>query len=134
MNILNSIRKANFVYIIGNGGSASTANHFANDLVKKGGIKAISLSSNDSIMTAYANDCGFDNVYLEQLKVFLTKDDLLIAISTSGKSVNLLKAIKYARKIGAGVVEFPKLNSHITVSEDKHLKEAHNIVRKLSGK
>jgi len=70
MNILNSIRKANFVYIIGNGGSASTANHFANDLVKKGGIKAISLSSNDSIMTAYANDCGFDNVYFKNLKYF----------------------------------------------------------------
>jgi D-sedoheptulose 7-phosphate isomerase len=127
------IKKANFVYLVGNGGSASTANHFANDLVKKLGIKAISLCSNESIITAYANDLGYENVFLEQLKVFLTKEDLLISISTSGKSKNILKAIKYAKRIGASVLEFPIYRGKITKDEDSHLKEAHKIVEFLEG-
>jgi len=68
------IKKANFVYIIGNGGSASTANHFANDLVKMCGIKAISLCANEAIIMAFANDSGYENVFYRQLKVFLKKD------------------------------------------------------------
>lgn len=131
-NVIELIKDANYVFIIGNGGSASTANHFANDLVKIGGIKAFSLCSNESIITAYGNDCGYENIFLEQLKVYLTKGDLLITISTSGKSKNILRAQTFARKTGANVFEFPKLKDHITLSEDKHLKEAHRIIMELS--
>lgn len=124
------IKKAKYVYIIGNGGSASNANHFANDLVKIAGVRAISLCANEAVVMAYANDNGYENVFTMQLKVFLTKRDLLITISGSGKSENVLKAIAYAKKIGTGVYSFPTMKDYgcsMQETEDKHLKLAHKI-------
>src|SRR3990170_6268685 len=107
IGIVKAIKEANYVYIIGNGGSASTANHFANDLVKMCGVKAISLCANEAIVMAYANDNGYENVFSDQLKVFLTKNDLLITISGSGTSKNIIKAIQYTKKTRAKVYSFP---------------------------
>lgn len=129
-----AIKKADFVYIIGNGGSASTANHFANDLVKMCGIKAISLCANEAVIMAYANDNGYENIFVEQLKVFLNKDDLLITISGSGKSKNILKAINYAKKNGVKVYSFPtmnELNCDMQEIENEHLRIAHKIAKEL---
>src|SRR3972149_7623143 len=95
IGIVKAIKKAKYVYIIGNGGSAATANHFANDLVKMCGIRAFSLCANEAVVMAYANDNGYENVFADQLKVFLTNHDLLISISGSGTSRNIVKAVKY---------------------------------------
>lgn len=95
-----------FVYICGNGGSASTATHLANDLAKatKGfglpSIRALSMSDNNSWLTALGNDEGYDRVFSGQLENFLKKDDLLIVISTSGNSSNLVSAVELAKKYG----------------------------------
>lgn len=131
---VNKIKSADFVYIIGNGGSASCANHFANDLVKMCGIRAISLCANEAVVMAYANDNGYEDIFIDQLKVFLTKSDLLITISGSGKSKNILKAISYAKSIGASVYCFPSMEMYgytMTEIEDKHLQIAHKISSKL---
>ncbi|MDB0032224.1 SIS domain-containing protein [Alphaproteobacteria bacterium] len=93
------------IYIIGNGGSAANANHIANDftygagITSKKGIKIESLASNTAVITCLANDIGYDFIFSEQLKVKATKDDLLIALSGSGNSKNIIEAINVANKI-----------------------------------
>lgn len=129
VDIAEDIRNAKIVYIIGNGGSSSTANHFAADLVKMCGIKAISLCSNMAIVTAYANDDSYDNIFVDQLKVFLEYGDVLVAISTSGKSKNILNAIDYAKNLGIKVIEFPKGNTQ--EAENIHLSLVHEICKRL---
>lgn len=90
------------IFICGNGGSASTASHIVNDLAKGTIVKgqkrfrAISLCDNLPLMTAWANDDGYENMYVEQLQNLLENGDILIAISGSGNSPNVLKAIEYA--------------------------------------
>lgn len=126
------IKKANWVFVIGNGGSASTAEHFVNDLVKACGIKAMALSSNSAVMTAYADDCGYETVYANQLKVFAEPGDLLIAISTSGKSDNVLLGIITAKAIGMDVYDFPHYEGiDIETAEDRHMKLAHDTIKEL---
>lgn len=135
--IINAIKKSEYVYIIGNGGSASTANHFANDLVKMAKIRAISLCANEAIVMAYANDDGYENVFVNQLKVFLTSKDLLITISGSGTSKNILRAIDYAKSIKAKVCNFPTMKEYgcnMQEIEDKHLQLVHKISLKLCKK
>jgi D-sedoheptulose 7-phosphate isomerase len=98
------------VYIFGNGGSASTASHFVNDLIKcfarknNNGIAAQCLSDNISVITATANDMGFDNIFEIQLIDVLTARDLVIAISTSGNSENVVRALRYAKSVGAETI------------------------------
>lgn len=98
------------IYIIGNGGSAATASHMANDLSVGLKLREIrnfnveSLSDNSSVCTAIANDIGYENIFYAQLKNKLTKDDVLIAISCSGNSANIVKAVEYAKQIGATVI------------------------------
>lgn len=94
------------IFICGNGGSAATASHFACD-VNKGvsfgknkRFKVICLSDNIPILLAYANDVSYEDIFAEQLKNFLKKDDLVIGVSGSGNSKNILKAIEYANKNG----------------------------------
>ncbi len=97
------------IFIIGNGGSASTASHFANDLSAgtrswKKPFKAVSLTDNNAILTAIGNDCGYDEIFVQQLNVQLEEKDILIAISASGNSPNIIKAIEYANNLGAFTV------------------------------
>ncbi len=98
------------IYIIGNGGSAATASHMVNDLgtgLKRRGIKNFdveSLSDNTSVCTALANDIGYENIFYMQLKDKIKKDDVLIAISCSGNSPNIIKAVKYAKKEKVNVI------------------------------
>ena len=89
------------VYVMGNGGSSSTASHFVNDLVKIGRIKAMCLTDNTPLLTAYANDLDYSQIFVELLRPVLRRNDLVVGISTSGRSRNVLKALKYAGKIGA---------------------------------
>jgi len=98
------------IYIIGNGGSAATASHMVNDLgagLKRRSIRSFdveSLSENTSVCTALANDIGYENIFYMQLKDKIKKDDLLIAISCSGNSPNIVKAVKYAQKKNVKVI------------------------------
>ncbi len=92
------------IYFIGNGGSAATCSHFANDLTlltrETDAIpyKAVSLCDNNAIITAISNDCGFENLFVQQLENLAKAGDLLVVISASGRSKNLIKAIQHAKQ------------------------------------
>ena len=98
------------IYVIGNGGSSATASHMANDLnigLKKKGIRkfnVISLADNSAVATAISNDIGFENLFYMQLKDVVDKKDLLIAISCSGNSPNIIKAVEYAKSKNTTIV------------------------------
>ena len=100
------------VYILGNGGSAATAGHAATDWLKPnrrdsfGGVSAVSLVDNVALLTAWANDTSFDNVFAAQLESLIEPGDLVIAVSGSGNSPNVLQAVEAAREAGAVTVGF----------------------------
>jgi D-sedoheptulose 7-phosphate isomerase len=91
------------IFLLGNGGSASTASHFANDLGLGPRIfggkayRAISLADNMAFVTAAGNDVGYDTVFVEQLKTLMMPGDVVVGISASGNSPNVVKAIEYAK-------------------------------------
>jgi D-sedoheptulose 7-phosphate isomerase len=101
-----------FVFVIGNGGSGSNASHFCEDMGKgtidrkdfdndaKQRLKILSLTDNTPYILAWGNDEGFDRVFLEQLKNLASPGDLLVAISGSGNSPNILKAVEWAKARG----------------------------------
>jgi D-sedoheptulose 7-phosphate isomerase len=95
------------VYLIGNGGSAATASHMAEDLAfgtrhRKGDrLRAISLADSVPYLTAAANDLGYESVFVEQLRNVLHSGDVLLAISASGNSPNVVSAVEYANSIDA---------------------------------
>lgn len=97
------------VFTLGNGGSASTASHMAADLAKNTiernmrRFRILSLNDNTALLTALANDLGYDQVFSEQLKNFIRAGDLLIVISASGNSPNVIAAIECARERSAQV-------------------------------
>lgn len=98
------------IFTMGNGGSSSTASHWVNDLVKGASyeknerFKVMCLNDSVSTLTAYSNDVDYDQALVEPLKNFLEKGDLVIAISGSGNSSNVIRAIEYAKSIGARTV------------------------------
>jgi D-sedoheptulose 7-phosphate isomerase len=98
------------IYICGNGGSASIASQMVVDVVKGASLrkqarfKMIGLTDSIATITAYANDEGYDTVFVEPLKNFVRAGDLLIAISGSGNSENVLKAVEYANGIGCKTI------------------------------
>ncbi len=100
----------NQIFICGNGGSAGTSNHMVNDLSKgssvegKRRLRVIGLADNMSLFSAYANDCGYETVFVEQLKNLWNPGDILIAISASGNSPNVVKAAEFARNNGGQVI------------------------------
>lgn len=102
----------NQVFIIGNGGSSATASHFACDLGKgdtihkEKNLRVMSLTDNVSLLTATANDFGYDTIFVKQLDILLNENDVVIAISASGNSPNIVKAAKFAKKLGAQVIGF----------------------------
>ena len=102
--------RENTIFIIGNGGSASTASHMMNDLTKFTAfpgfkrIRAIALTDNVPLMTAYGNDQSYEEIFEEQLRTLMRAGDVLVAISGSGNSPNVLRAVEYARAIGARTV------------------------------
>jgi D-sedoheptulose 7-phosphate isomerase len=105
-------RERKFVFVIGNGGSGANASHLCEDLGKctlrredfdndsKPRLKILSLTDNTSYITAWANDEGYERVFVEQLKNLASPGDLLIAISGSGNSPNILRAVEWAKSKG----------------------------------
>jgi len=97
------------VFFIGNGGSAATASHFANDLAYgtneyQKPFRVLSLTDNVPVLTAIGNDNGYEEVFVRQLKVLGRPGDVLVAISASGNSPNLLRAMEHARAVGIKTV------------------------------
>ncbi len=104
--IFNAYKDNKTIFVIGNGGSASAATHWACDFSKgtkvegKKPLRCISLTDNIAIMTAISNDISYEDVFVEQLKVFLSSGDILIGISASGNSENIVKALQYCKDNG----------------------------------
>lgn len=141
------------VFIMGNGGSASTASHFVCDLAKNTRrpslphFRVIGLTDNMAIFSAYANDEGYENVFAAQLANLIEADDVVIAISASGNSANVIKAIEEARRHNANAIGFTGFDGgrlaslvdiHVHVDshtiehvEDIHLMIEHMIVKTL---
>ncbi len=96
----------NNIYICGNGGSASNAAHLANDFlygagIKKGiGLKVEALSANHAVITCLANDIGYENIFSEQLRVKANQGDILLVLSGSGNSLNIVKALEVGTSKG----------------------------------
>ncbi len=112
--LLEARERGSTVYFIGNGGSASTASHFVNDLsigVRSSNkpFRAISLCDNQAVITAIANDYGYEYIFSKQLYTLLKEKDVVVAISASGNSKNLIKAINTAKEkkaITVGILAF----------------------------
>ena len=104
--LLEARERESSIFFIGNGGSAATASHFANDIAIgtrtfEKPFRVISLCDNQAVITAIANDDGFEKIFSQQLEVLLKKQDVVVAISASGNSPNLLDAIDTAKKMNA---------------------------------
>lgn len=114
--IHNAYKNNKKIFILGNGGSASTSSHFACDLSKgtlgrvydenEKRYKVISLTDNVATITAYANDVSFDDVFRHQMNGLVEEGDIIIAMTGSGNSKNVLRAIEYANKCGAVTIGF----------------------------
>lgn len=144
------------VFIMGNGGSASTASHFVCDLSKNTRVngynpfRVIGLTDNVALMTAYGNDEGYENIFAQQLLPLVRPSDVVIGISTSGNSPNVVKAIEVANEHGATTIGFTgfnggKLSKMIDIEvhvaseiieqvEDIHLMLEHMICMDLKGR
>jgi len=136
------------VFVMGNGGSAATASHFAGDL-SKGTIvegfprfKAVSLTDNVANMLAWANDMGYEDIFVEQLKNLMEPGDVVIGISVSGNSANVLKAIEYANHHGGVTIGFSgydggrllesaQENIHVTDSYMQRVEDMHLLLEHL---
>jgi D-sedoheptulose 7-phosphate isomerase len=152
-----AIKSNSTVFIVGNGGSAATASHFATDIGKtlnKFGkhAKAISLCDNSSVITAISNDLAFEEVFRLQLETLANSNDVLVAISASGNSKNLVRAINYANENNIGTLsmtgftggelsKISKVSLHVPteegdygVAEDAHSMLCHFLSEQLRKK
>ncbi len=137
------------LYIAGNGGSAAIADHLACDLIKVG-IRAISLVSNSPVITMIANDYGYEHIFSFQLNRLLKPDDMVLLISSSGKSANVVNAAHHSKRKGNKVLSFTgftggdlkktsDINHHVDLQsyghvEVLHSEFAHNLARELGEK
>lgn len=144
------------IYLFGNGGSAALASHFACDLGKGAAngsgkrFQALALTDNIPMMTAWANDANYEDIFAEQLVNFVRPGDIAFAISGSGKSPNVLKALKVARQAGAFTIGLTGFRGgHMTdlcdvclivpsdnmqIIEDLHLGVTHAVFTALRAK
>ncbi|MBC8503620.1 MAG: SIS domain-containing protein [Anaerolineales bacterium] len=151
--LMEAWRKQKQVFLLGNGGSSATASHMANDLNKltivegKPRFKAVSLSDNTPLVTAWANDTDYEKIFVEQMLNFLQAGDVVIGISCSGNSRNVLRAFEVAKAYGAVTIAFTGdsggqlknladrciliPSSHIGHQEDGHMILDHVIANTL---
>jgi len=133
------------IFVCGNGGSAATASHFMCDVVKGASyqkdkrFRIMALTDNLATMTAYSNDVSYDCVFAEQLKNFAQPGDVVIAISGSGNSPNVLNAIEYGNSIGCKTIamtgrdggklgKLAQLNLQVPVQHMGRIEDAHMIM------
>ena len=157
--LLQARERGSTIFIFGNGGSGATASHMTGDFLKgvsyqlEKRFRVQCLNDNVSGMMAISNDLAYEEIFIEQLKNFLGKDDIVIGISGSGNSMNVVKALQFARSQGAVTVSFcgftgGKVREHsdliihapiqdMEITEDIHFIVFHALkqylVRKLKG-
>lgn len=148
VEILTEVRKANgTAYLAGNGGSAATASHFANDLNKIARVKAICLSEMVPTFLAYGNDFGWEHMFATPLRRHISSNDVFIGFSCSGNSENIIECFHSSSRYysigftGPGPSEMTRANpsaliiamsDDITVQEDIHLIVCHAIAKELA--
>ena len=116
--VVNAYKEEKTIFVIGNGGSAASASHLAQDLAKgtrpsidsPKRIRAVSLTDNIAFITALGNDDGYDVIFEQQLRTFAKPGDIVMAISGSGNSPNIIKAIEWANKNGLVTVGITGFN------------------------
>jgi len=149
INVLHDARmKGKQVFIMGNGGSASTASHFVCDLAKntrKDNLphyRVIGLTDNMEIFSAYANDEGYENVFAKQLINLINPGDVVIGISASGNSPNVLNAISEAKRYNATTIAFTgfdggrlgpmvDFNIHVKSNIIEHVEDIHLVLEHI---
>ena len=148
IEILRDARKTNStVFIVGNGGSAATASHFANDLLKMCGIRALSIPDMTSVVLAYGNDEGWKYQFVDPISKLYNSGDVLVAISCSGNSENVVACTEFIKKqiivltgnddkcklakVNAGAIIYID-SDDITIQESLHSVVCHTIARILS--
>ena len=138
------------IFVCGNGGSAATANHFACDIVKGASygrdlrFRIMALSEQVPTMTAYANDVGYDVVFAEQLENFAREGDVLMILSGSGNSPNVVRALEAAKNRGCYTIALtgrgggkagPMADLNIDVADDHmgRIEDAHMVITHMVG-
>ena len=133
------------IFVFGNGGSASTASHFVCDMVKGASwnrpsrFRIQALTDSLATITAYSNDVAYDAIFVEQLKNFANPGDLVMGISGSGNSPNVVRAMDYARSIGCRTIALTgrdggrlgpmaELNIHVANPHMGRIEDAHMVV------
>jgi len=107
--LIDSLKKNGKLILFGNGGSASDSQHIAAELIgrfkkDRNALAAIALTTNTSILTSLANDYGYDIIFAKQIEALGQKNDVVMAISTSGKAKNVIAGVKQAKKMGLKVI------------------------------
>jgi len=120
--MLESLRSGGKILVMGNGGSAADAQHFSAELVgrflkNRQAIPSISLTTDSSILTAVGNDFGFDEIFSRQVEALATENDLLLGISTSGNSENVVRAMRQGKKVGCKTIGLLGKNGGSLVNE-----------------
>ena len=120
IKLLKTITKKNKIILIGNGGSAAIASHLSVDFTKVANIRSINFNEAD-LLTCFANDYGYEKAFQKAIEFYSEKGDIVIAISSSGKSKNIINAVKYAKKIKLKTITFTGFE------KDNPLKKLGNI-------
>ncbi len=136
-SLIKCFKRKNFVYIVGNGGSAMDASHFCGELVNKcfskkvrKALPMLSLCTDMAVISSIANDSSYADIFSRQLEAFGRNGDILLTLSTSGTSKNIIKAQEKARELGMEVIVFPtnKETSLITpYTQEIHQNMIHEI-------
>lgn len=132
IDLIRETKKKKRIYICGNGGSACEAMHLAEDLLEKG-YRAIDLLS-IGFVTATGNDIGYNYIFSRPLKILADKGDILVTLSTSGISKNIIEAQRAGKQIGMKIYSFPtnkELNLPTALTQNEHLKIIHEIYQEL---
>lgn len=141
---INCLSNGGTIFLCGNGGSAADAQHIAAELVgryrtDRNGLSAIALTTDNSAITSIGNDFGYQNIFSRQIEALSKKNDVLIGISTSGKSENVIKALKIAKQLncktiglsgnhGGSMIEVCDINLIIPSANTARIQEMHIII------
>ena len=142
--IIKSLNQGNKILVFGNGGSATDAQHLASELIgrylkERKSIPAIALTTDTAILTAIGNDFGFEKIFSRQCEALVKKNDVVIGISTSGCSKNVLLGLSKAKKLGAKIISLTGKNSTkikllsdiilaVPSTETPRIQEGHRII------
>lgn len=128
-SIKKCIDKGGIIYVCGNGGSSAETDHMVSEFVTHG-IKAVSLN-NPATITALANDYSFDQIFSIQIKTMCTKNDLVVGLSTSGKSKNIINTRLMCEFLGIEFLEWPREGGDTAEIQEYQLKLMHRVYKKI---